>query len=106
MIISPSIAKLAETPPIVGYVKTDIKGNFALVNAVNAALVFAICINENKPSCILAPPLAEKHINGVLFSIAYSTALTNFSPTAQPIEPPIKENSKAAAVTFNDSILP
>ena len=46
-----------------------------------------------------APPLAEKHTKGWLFLIAELAALTNFSPTTEPIEPPIKLKSKAAVTT-------
>ena len=44
-----------------------------------------------------APPLAEKQTKPQLFSIAASTALTKRAPTTEPIEPPMKENSKAHA---------
>ena len=37
---------------------------------VKAALVFAICIKEINPSCILAPPLAEVQMKAQFFSIA------------------------------------
>jgi acetyl-CoA carboxylase carboxyl transferase subunit beta len=94
---SPNSAKLAETPPIVGSVKTEINGIFLSANSLTASDVLDICISEKRPSCILAPPLAEKHTKGCLFSIAVSEARTNFSPTAEPIEPPMKLKSKAAA---------
>lgn len=44
-------------------------------------------------------PEAEKQISGQLSSSACSTARTKRAPTTEPIDPPIKENSKAAATT-------
>ena len=50
-LMSPSMARLAETPPMVGSVSTEMKGRPALVRRSGAALVFAICIRENRASC-------------------------------------------------------
>ncbi|CSB70012.1 Uncharacterised protein [Vibrio cholerae] len=72
----------------------------------SAALVLAICIRDINASCIRAPPLAEKQINPQLCSIAASTARTKRAPTTEPIEPPIKENSKAHATTGTPSTAP
>ena len=36
-----------------------------------------------------APPLAEKFTNGAPISSAFSAARVNFSPTTEPIEPPM-----------------
>ncbi len=44
-----------------------------------------------------APPVAVKLTNGVFCSTAVSTPRTNRSPTTEPIEPPMKSNSKQAA---------
>ena len=99
MFTSPNIAKLADTPPNVGSVNTEINGTpFSRIFA-NTALVFAICINEKRASCIRAPPLAEKHTNGQFNSIAFSAAFTNFEPTTEPIEPPMKLKLDAATTT-------
>ena len=54
--MSPSIAKLAETPPVVGSVKKVMYRLPASLWRLTAPLVFAICISERMPSCILAPP--------------------------------------------------
>ena len=55
----------------------------------SAAEVLAICISENRLSCMRAPPLAEKLTNGARSSSARSAARANFSPTTEPIEPPM-----------------
>ena len=99
MFTSPNIAKLADTPPNVGSVNTEINGTpFSRIFA-NTALVFAICIKEKSASCIRAPPLAEKQTNGQFNSIAFSAAFTNFEPTTEPIEPPMKLKLDAATTT-------
>ena len=43
--------------------------------------------------------LAEKQTRGISFSKLTLAARTNFSPTTEPIEPPIKLKSKAAATS-------
>ena len=63
-----------------------------------AAEVRAICIKDNMPSCIRAPPEAAKQIKGCLSAMAFSAACTKRSPTTVPIEPPMKSNSKAQAI--------
>lgn len=60
---SPSIAKLAETPPMVGSVSTEIYGKPRSCIFASAAEVFAICISDISASCIRAPPEAEKQID-------------------------------------------
>ena len=47
------------------------------------------CISESSASCIRAPPDAEKHRKGQRSVRARSTPRTNFSPTTDPIEPPM-----------------
>ena len=84
--ISPSIANEALTPPIVGSVRKLIKSCPASWCLFNAAEVFAICISEIIPSCILAPPEHEKIIIGIFSSVAFSTAAVIFSPTTLPME--------------------
>ncbi|MNO02006.1 hypothetical protein D3C81_2222910 [compost metagenome] len=59
--MSPSIANDADTPPVVGWVSTEMYGCPASRSLPSAAEVLAICISENRPSCMRAPPLAEKH---------------------------------------------
>ena len=53
---SPSEAKLAATPPIVGFVSTEMKSPPASSYCARAAETLAICIRERIPSCIRAPP--------------------------------------------------
>ena len=89
-----------------GSVKTEINGTeFFLISAI-ALEVLDIWNNDTKDSCIRAPPLAEKQTNGTFFSIHSFAARENFSPTTEPIDPPIKENSKAATITFIPLIFP
>ena len=84
-IISPSMAKLAVTPPVVGSVSTVMYNNPASLCLFNAAEVFAICIREVIPSCILAPPEQVKIITGSFSFVARSTPLAIFSPTTSPM---------------------
>ena len=51
--------RLADTPPVVGWVSTEMYGTPASRMRARAAEVFAICISENRPSCMRAPPVAE-----------------------------------------------
>ena len=46
-----------------------------------------------------APPVAVKQTKGTFCSIAVSTPRTKRSPTTEPIEPPMKSNSKQAATS-------
>ena len=85
--ISPNIAKLALTPPVVGCVKTMIDNNPASLCFFIAAEVFAICTKDKIPSCILAPPLVQHKIKGSFFLVASSIALVIFSPTAADMLP-------------------
>src|SRR5882672_2172237 len=50
MTTSPIMAKLAETPPMVGSVSTEMNGSLCAASCVSAAVVLAICMRENKPS--------------------------------------------------------
>ena len=59
--MSPRLAKLAVTPPVVGWVSTLMYNPPFAENRWMAALVLAICIRLKMPSCIRAPPLAEKN---------------------------------------------
>ena len=64
MMTSPSIANDAATPPVVGCSSTEMYGSPASRSRASAAVVFAICISEKMPSCMRAPPEAEKMIAG------------------------------------------
>ena len=46
-----------------------------------------------------APPVAVKQTNGSFCSIATRTPRTKRSPTTEPIEPPMKSNSKHASTS-------
>ena len=56
MLMSPSVAKLAVTPPVVGLVSTEMNGMPASRSRASAAAVLAICISESSDSCMRAPP--------------------------------------------------
>ncbi len=60
---------------------------------LTAPLVFAICISERMPSCILAPPETVYPMTGRLCSVANSNRRVIFSPTTEPIEPIMKLDS-------------
>jgi len=94
---SPSQAKLAATPPVVGCSITEMNGLRTERNRWMAAEVLAICMSEKMPSCIRAPPLELKTSAGSRRSAARSKSRATFSPTTDPIEPPM--NSKAKAPT-------
>ena len=104
-VISPSIPKLAVTPPVVGFVNTEIYKSPASLCFFNAADVFAICIRETIPSCILAPPEQAKRITGSRSFVARSTARAIFSPTAQPMLAIINLPSHTPITTSCPSIL-
>src|SRR5690606_19848948 len=97
MLMSPSIASEADTPPVVGLVITEMYGSPAARNRPSAAEVLAICISENRLSCIRAPPLAEKQTRGAPISQARSAASAKRSPTTEPIDPPMNAKSNAQA---------
>src|SRR5450631_657601 len=96
---SPMNAKLAETPPMVGSVRIEMKGWRAAVSWCSAAVVFAICMSDRSPSCMRAPPVAVKQMKGNSSSQQACTARTKRSPTTEPIDPPRKPNSNAAAMS-------
>src|SRR3989338_7780769 len=98
---SPNEAKLAITPPMVGWVKTEINGSFVLEYWANAAEVFAICIKLNAPSYIRAPPPDPEIITSGNFSaLACSIKRVIFSPTTDPIEPIINRESVTPKATL------
>src|SRR4029453_4319338 len=49
MMTSPSIAKLAVTPPVVGSVRTEMYGSFARSSPATAPLMLAICTSATAP---------------------------------------------------------
>jgi hypothetical protein len=72
-------------------------GNRASCSIARAAEIFAICIRLKVPSCILAPPEAAKMTTAPRFSNARSISRVIFSPTAEPIDPPMNDMSIAPA---------
>ena len=107
IIASPKEAKLANTPAIVGLVRTEINKSLFWLCRERAADVFAICIKDNIPSCILAPPPEpETMTKGRFEPVANSIARVNFSPTTEPIEPIINRESVTPRIIFFSQILP
>ena len=66
-----------------------------------AAEVLAICMRESTPSCIRAPPEAETRTSGIFFSCDRRASRAIFSPTTEPIEPPM--NAKFMTPKLNGS---
>src|SRR6202161_2789263 len=106
MFKSPSMAKEAVTPPVVGSVSTEMNGTLALSNLPSAAEILASCIRLITPSIIRAPPEAETIISGVFESSARSTARVIISPTTAPMLPPINAYSITLAITGRPSNFP
>ena len=104
--ISPRLAKLAVTPPVVGWVSTLMYNPPLLEKRSMAALVLAICIRLKMPSCIRAPPLAEKMTRGRRLLVAYSMARVILSPTAVLMLPIKKRLSSTAATQATPPIRP
>jgi len=50
--------------------------------------------------------VAAKHTRALFSARAFSAARANFSPTTEPIEPPMKENSKATETSGRSSRRP
>ena len=93
MVMSPSMAKLASTPPVVGSVSTAMKRLPASEWRLTAPVVLAICISDRMPSCMRAPPEAQKPTTGRPFSRACSNRRVIFSPTAVPMEAIMNDGS-------------
>ena len=74
---------------VVGCVSTEMYGTPASRRRASAADVLAICISENRLSCMRAPPLAENDTKGQRSSSAVSAPRVKRSPTTEPIEPPM-----------------
>ena len=80
----------ADTPPVVGSVRIEMYGMQSRCSWAMAAEVLAICIRESTPSCIRAPPEAETRTSGIFFSCERRASRAIFSPTTEPIDPPMK----------------
>jgi hypothetical protein len=87
MMKSPSMAKLAVTPPVVGSASRLMNNPPASSSRARAALVLAICISDSADSCMRAPPEQLTISSGSFSSAAASIVSVIFSPTTLPIEP-------------------
>ena len=96
----------AVSPPVVGSVITEMYGRPAFASRARAAEIFAICISERIPSCMRAPPEHDTMITGSFLSVARSIACVIFSPTTEPIDPPMKLYSIAQITTLIPSSFP
>jgi hypothetical protein len=70
-----------------------------------AAEVFAICIKDTMPSCILAPPEQQNKNTGSFSSVARSIALVIFSPTTCPMLAIIKRESQIPSTISSPNTL-
>ena len=86
-IMSPSMAKLAVTPPVVGSVSTEMYKRPASLCRFTAADVLAICMREASPSCMRAPPEQANTTMGSRSRWARSKARVSFSPATVPMLP-------------------
>ena len=98
ILMSPSMAKLAVTPPVVGSVRIEMYGSRARSSRASAALILAICISDSAPSIIRAPPEHETMMTGRRRASARSMARVIFSPTTTPMLPPMNPYSMAATM--------
>ena len=103
---SPSIAKLALTPPVVGSVSTAMYGSRARSRRARAPEIFAICMSERAPSIMRAPPEQQTMIIGQRRAMAISMPRVIFSPTTTPMLPPMKAYSWAAMIVSMPSSVP
>src|SRR3989449_6467328 len=81
----------------------EMKGTRASRNRAISTDVFAICISDNTPSCMRAPPEAETMIKGTRFSTERRVRRAIFSPTTEPIDPPMKLKSDRKSTRLNSS---
>ncbi len=103
---SPSIARLAVTPPVVGSVSTLMYGMRSSSRRMSAAEILAICIRLMAPSCMRAPPEAETIISGAFWAMERSMARVIFSPITHPMLPPMNFGSMAQICTLRPSSVP
>ena len=70
-----------------------------------AALVLAICMRDSTPSCIRAPPEVETMTSGSFFSCERRASRAIFSPTTEPMDPPMKAKFMTPRLKGSPSIL-
>ena len=75
-------------------------------SCASIALTLAICISDSTPSCMRAPPDAQTTISGCLRSSERWPSRAIFSPTTDPIEPPMKAKSITPRLTGRSAIVP
>jgi hypothetical protein len=63
-------------------------------------------MSASVPSCIRAPPEADTTISGIRSTNASSAARVTFSPTTEPIEPPMNPKSMTQTATAWPSMAP
>src|SRR6478672_4437531 len=103
---SPSMAKEAVTPPVVGSVRIEINGTLASSRRARAAEILASCIRLITPSIMRAPPDAETITMGTRASVACSMARVMASPTTAPMLPPMNAYSIELTITVRPFSLP
>ena len=98
-ITSPSEAYEASTPAVEGSVRIETNGSRSSWSRASSAEVLAICMSERMPSCMRAPPVAETMISARRSAIARSIERATFSPTTEPMLPPMKKKSMTVRLT-------
>src|ERR1700730_18261152 len=106
MFRSPSMAKEAVTPPVVGSVRTEINGTLASSKRARAAEILASCIRLITPSIMRAPPEAPTMTMGTRVSVACSMARVIASPTTAPMLPPMNAYSIELTIRVRPFNLP
>ena len=84
---------------MVGFVRIEMNGMPLRASSAMTTDVLAICISDSAPSCMRAPPEADTISNGIPFSAERCASRATFSPTTEPIDPPMKAKSMTARLT-------
>ena len=98
-ITSPSEAYEASTPAVDGSVRIERNGRCSSCSRASRAEVLAICISERMPSCMRAPPVDDTRISARRSASASSIERATFSPTTEPMLPPMKKKSMSVRLT-------
>jgi hypothetical protein len=97
--MSPSEANDASTPAVDGSVRIEMNGSRCSRRRASRAEVLAICMSDKMPSCMRAPPVADTVTTARRSIIARSIARATFSPTTEPMLPPMKWKSMMVRLT-------
>jgi len=81
-------------------------GRRACDSLARAAEILAICMRDCAPSCMRAPPEHDTMMSGVCCCSARSAARVIFSPTTEPLLPPMKPYSMTANTTAMPPTVP